>query len=564
MSRSPRTEPSSNVFRRCSAYPTTSFGSASWTLRVVASDVDLRCIAFIEEHKSAFPGVTTQNRAVREYPWGALAAHALGYVGTASEAQLKAAKTEAGVELESGDMVGQSGVEASYNRFLAGQHGMQVVVADADGTVRSVVSESQPEKGNDVYLTIKAPVQYVVDRRLAELVAPTEGTIGTGKGDSASAVVMDVRDGSIIAMASYPTYAPETFIGGISDDVWTLFNSDESFYPLLNRVIAGQYAAASTFKAFTGLAGLAYGFADTSMSWDCTGSWDGFNTGAPQRCWLRSGHGAIGFRGGIVDSCDTVFYEIGKSFFQAGQSQGGSIADTAMQDYVKKYRFGAKTGIDIPGEEKGRIPTPEWKADHWKDVPEAQQWMGGDLTNMVIGQGDVLVTPLQIAVAYGAIATGNLMKPHLFKEAHNSAGEVVVSFPSEVVGVPDVPQADLAIMRDALHGVATDNAGVARLFNAYGIDAAAKTGTAEYSDGQNESAWFVCYAPYDDPKYVVACQVNHGGGGGDVAAPLGVDILATVLNYDAGTLDPAIGVIAGSTGKSIPLPLKDDASGRTD
>ena len=530
--------------------------------RVVASDVDLRGIAYISEHLEAFPGVTTQERSVREYPWGALAAHALGYASTADDKDLETPID--GAELEMGDVVGKSGVEAGYERLLAGTHGQRVLVAAADGSVQRVVSETDPEMGNDIYLTIKAPVQYKIDQMLADLVAPTDGTIGTGKGDSASAVVMDVRDGAIVAMASYPTYSPEVFVGGIGEDMWSLYTQNSEFQPLLNRVIAGNYAAASTFKAFTGLAGLAYGFADTGRSWDCTGSWDGFNTGAPQKCWLRTGHGAIGFREGIVESCDTVFYEIGKSFFQAGASQGGTISDTAMQEYVEKYGFGKTTGIDIPSEAAGRIPTPQWKAEHWADVPEAQQWMGGDLTNMVIGQGDVLVTPLQVAVAYGAIATGNLMRPHLFKEARNSSGEVVVSYEPEIMGVPDVPPENLEVMRDALHGVATENESVAKLFGEHGIDAAAKTGTAEYSDGKNESAWFVCYAPFDDPKYVVACQVNHGGGGSEVAAPLGVEIMATVLAADAGELDPTVGVIAASSGKYIPLPLKSDGSGRTD
>lgn len=529
--------------------------------RVVASDVDLRNIAFIEEHKAAFPGVTTQDRAVREYPYGALAAHALGYVSTATKDNLE--HVPDGMKIEMGDSVGQIGIEAQYDRYLAGMHGQQVVVADAQGTVQGVVSEVQPEKGNDIYLTIKAPVQYAVDKMLAELVAPTD-TIGMGKGDSASAVVMDVRDGSIVAMSSYPTYTPESFVGGIATDLWELYARTEDFKPLLNRVVDGTYAAASTFKAFTGLAGLAYGFADTSRAWDCTGSWDGFNTGAPQRCWLRTGHGAIGFREGIVQSCDTVFYEIGKGFFDAGVSQGGTLSDTALQDYLKRYKFGSKTGIDLPSESSGVIPTPEWRAEQFKDYPEEAGWKGGYLTNMIIGQGDVLVTPLQVAVAYGAIATGNLMKPHLLKEVHNSSNEVVVEKGAEVDSVPDIPAEHLEIMRDALHGVATENESIAKLFGEYGIDAAAKTGTAEYSDGKNESAWFACYAPFDDPKYVVVCQVNHGGGGSEVAAPLGVDIMATALRYDAGELEPAIGVVAGSSGKVVPLPLKSDSSGRTD
>lgn len=527
--------------------------------RVVASDVDLRNIAFISEHKNAFPGISTQDRSVREYPWGALAAHALGYAGKVTEDQLK--NIPVNMEVESGDIVGQSGIEKAYENFLAGTHGRRKVVADADGTVRRLVSEDPATKGNDVYLTLKAPVQLAIDRMLAELVAPVDGTIGTGKGDSASAVVMDVTNGDIIAMASYPTFDPENFIGGISTETWDLFKTEESFYPLLNRVIAGEYAAASTFKAFTGLASLAYGLADTTRSWECTGSWDGFETGSPQKCWLRTGHGSLGFREGIVQSCDTVFYDIGMNFFRSGVSQNGSIPDTAMQDFVKKYQFGTVTGIDIGGESSGRIPTPEWKVEHWKDVPTAGEWVGGDLTNMVIGQGDVLVTPLQVAVAYGAIATGKIMRPHLFKEVRNSSGKVVVTYEPEVVAEPDVSKTDLEIIRDALHGVATENAEVSALFAAYGIDAAAKTGTAEYTE-QPDSAWFVCYAPYDNPKYVVACQVNHGGGGSSVAAPLGVDIMGTVMAHDAGTLDTTMGAVVGSTGKSIPLKI--ESTGRQD
>ena len=525
--------------------------------RVVASGTALRNIAFISEHADAFPGVTTQMRAEREYPWGALAAHALGYTSAVTEEALEQAAE--GQELEMGDEVGASGVEAAYNRYLAGSHGQTVVVADANGLVQRVVSESQPVKGNDLYLTIAAPVQCFVDRALAQLVAP-DGVIGHGSGDSASAVVMDVTDGSIIALSSYPTFSPESFVGGISDDTWALYSSEEALTPLLNRAVAGQYPAASTFKAFTGLAGLAYGFADTERTWTCTGSWDGWNTGSPQKCWLHSGHGAMTFRDGVVQSCDTVFYEIAKDFYEAGQA--GQIPETAMQDYVARYNFGKTTGLDIGGEQPGRIPTPEWKREYWRDYPPGQTWVGGDMTNMVIGQGDVLVTPLQVAVAYGGIATGQIMRPHLLKEVRNSEGEVVVTFQPEVVATPDVPAENLAVMRDALHGVATENADVASLFAAYGIDAAAKTGTAEHA-GEGDSAWFVCYAPYDNPKYVVACQVNHGGGGSAVGAPLGVDIINATLAYERGELDiTSMSAVAASTGESVPL--ENTSSGRTD
>ena len=487
----------------------------------------------------------------------------MGYTGSVTADDLAAIPD--GREIELGDTVGRAGVESVYDNLLAGDHGQRTVVADAEGNVVEVASETQPERGSDVYLCVKAPVQYVCDRALAELIAPKDGVIGTGKGCAGAVVVMDVRDGGIVALSSYPTFSPETFTGAISQDTWDLFNTDESYHPMLNRAVSGTYPAASTYKAFTGLAALAYGFADTKRTWDCGGSWDGFDTGQPQMCWKHSGHGVLDFRGGVVNSCDVVFYDIGKQFFQAGRSQGGSISDTAMQDEIAKYGFGKKTGIDLGSiEEVGRIPTPEWRAEHFRDYPTEAVWKGGFNTNMAIGQGDVLVTPIQVAVAYGAIATGNLMKPHLLKEVRNSSGGVVRSFEPEVVGTPDVKPENLAVMRDALKGVSTDNAELVALFNKFGLDpatVACKTGTGEVA-GKEDYAWFACYAPFDDPKYVVACVVEQGGGGSAVGAPLGIEVLAAALNADAGELTD-VGAVAGSTGKSQELATS-GSSGRTD
>ncbi|MEF2846080.1 MAG: penicillin-binding transpeptidase domain-containing protein, partial [Eggerthellaceae bacterium] len=216
--------------------------SGAQSQRVVASDVALRNIAFISEHRDAFPGVTTQIRTTRTYPYGALAAHVLGYTGTASEDDLK--NVPDGRDIESGDAVGKSGIEQTYDSLIAGDHGQRVLVTDAKGVVQQVVSETAPTKGNDVYLTIDARLQHVVDRELRSMV--TDGT-----GTAASCVVMDVNTGGIVAMGNYPTYEPEHFIGGISQDTWDAYQTEESHYPLMNRAIAGTYPAASCFKAFT-------------------------------------------------------------------------------------------------------------------------------------------------------------------------------------------------------------------------------------------------------------------------------------------------------------------------
>ena len=226
--------------------------SGAQSQRVVASDVKLRDIAYISEHRDAFPGVSTQIRTTRTYPYGAMAAHALGYTGTASEDDLKNAAE--GRDIQSGDAVGKSGIEQTYDSLLAGDHGQRVLVTNAAGVVQQVVGETAPSKGNDVYLTIDAKVQHVADRVLQDAVRH-------GTGTAASCVVMDVNTGGIVALSNYPTYAPEHFIGGISQDMWDAYQTEESHYPLMNRVIAGTYPAASCFKAFTSLAGLTYGFA---------------------------------------------------------------------------------------------------------------------------------------------------------------------------------------------------------------------------------------------------------------------------------------------------------------
>ena len=534
--------------------------SGAQSRRVIASDARLRDVAFIAEHSDAFSGVTVEERSVRSYPYGALCSHVVGYTGTVSEDAL--AKVAANRDIESGDDVGQAGVESIYDNYLAGEHGQRVVMADANGNVVSVESETAPTRGSDVYLTIKAPVQYVAENALKELIAPS-GIIGKGTGVAGAVVALDVTDGSVLCMASYPTFSPQTFIGGISQDTWDLYSSESSYYPLLNRCISGTYPAASTFKSFTGMAALKYGFADTKKTWTCTGSWDGFGSGDVQKCWLPSGHGTLDFKGGIVNSCDVVFYEIGKSFYFGGKTQGGNISDTAMQEEIAKYGFGQATGIDLPGEEIGRIPTPDWKAKHWEDVPTAGQWVGGDLTNMAIGQGDVLVTPLQIACAYAGIATGKIMKPHVFKEVRNDGSAAAVSFEPEVLTTPDVSEDNLKTVRDALNGVGQASSDITADFASAGIDIetiACKTGTGEVA-GKDDYAWFVCYAPYDNPKYVVAVMIEQGGGGSSAAAPVGAQVMGALFDNAKGQLSD-VGVVAGSSGESVEY--SGSSSGRTD
>lgn len=529
------------------------------SLRVLGQDVRLRDVAFIAEHADAFPGVTVEERSLREYPYGALAAHVLGYTSNVTP-EIMENKTE-GREILSIDTVGTAGVEATYDSYLAGEHGESKVMVDANGRRISVMSNIDDSKGSDVYLTIDARAQYVADRALADLIAPREGIIGTGKGCKGAVVALDVTDGSVVVMSSFPTFDPTNFTGAFSQDLMDKYNSEEAYAPLNNNVVSGQFMAASTFKAFTSLAGLEYGFASESSSWNCTGEWDGFDTGVVQKCWNHAGHGTLDLYGGIVNSCDTVFYEIGKAFYDHGPEGSGDLPDTALQEYIEQFGFGERTGVDLGGEAVGLIPTPAWKAEHWRNVPSEAVWRGGDYTNMIIGQGDVLVTPLQIACAYAGVATGTIMRPHLLKEVRNSAGETVVTFEPEVSRTPEVTEAHLTYVRNALHDMVRESHSVAPLFEEAGIDAAGKSGTGEKQD-QNDTAWFVAYAPFDDPKYVVACVVEQGGGGSDTAAPVVAEVMAELMADAAGTSTVTIERVAGSPGESVEITV--DSGGRED
>ncbi len=539
--------------------------SGAQSQRVVATGARLRDVAFISEHSVAFPGISAETRTTREYPFGALAAHVLGYTSSVTEED--ASTQREGREIKSNDVIGKSGIEYFYDDLIAGDHGQRRVMKDAGGSVLDVVSETKPTKGCDITLTLDARVQYVADTVLADLIAPNDGTIGSGRGVAGAAVVMDVRDGSIVAMSSYPTFEPSHFTGAVPTDIWKTYNEekdeedDYSYAALNNRAINGLYAAASTYKAFTSLAGLQYGFASGDNSWECTGSWDGFNTGSPQMCWKHEGHGYLGLREGIVKSCDVVFYEIGKSFYTHGPEGTGELSATALQEFLEKFRLNQPTGIDLGGESSGRIPTPQWKQEMFANRPADAVWRGGDYTNMIIGQGDVLVTPLEIAVAYGALATGNFMKPHLLKEVMNADGEVVVTFEPEVVQTLDVNESHLALVRDALRGVVTENESAKNVFEEQGLRAAGKSGTAEHTNREDD-AWFVAYAPYDDPKYVAACVIERGGGGTAGAAPVVARLLREALDAAEDKSSVAVAAIPGWNGRHIHYAGEDE--GRTD
>ena len=489
--------------------------------RLIALDVDERAVAYIAERPTAFTGVTVEARTVRTYPQGTLAAHVLGYAGTISQEELT--QQSSSHSYESGDSVGKDGAEQAFESYLQGDRGVKRVEINAAGDVVGAVDSIDPVRGNDVCLTIDSKVQKVAEDALQQAFRDAAAA-GYDNASAGAIVCLDATNGEVIAMASAPTYEPAQFVDGISSDVWeTLVDSDND-YPLSNRCIAGLYPAASTFKGFTGLAGLEHKFASTSKVWNCKGTWTGFGKSWPQKCWNLNGHGHIGFHHGIVESCDVVFYEIGKQFYNIKGS------DTVLQEYLQDWGFGSVTGIELSGEQAGRVPTPEWKKEYNRDAPESQAWQPGDMTNLIIGQGDLLVTPLQIACGYAGLATGTIPKPVLLKSVLAQDGKTTVVDGDRFYGSnfsPSYKKKNLQIMRSGFEGVVSEGS-VKSVFADMGVKSAGKTGTGEVA-GKDNYAWYVGYAPAKDPKYVCACIIEQGGAGATSAAPAVRSVLAKAL-----------------------------------
>ena len=504
--------------------------------RVIASDVSMRAVSYIEENPTVFPGVSVETRARRVYPYGALACHVLGYSGAISEEEL--AEEHEGFTYESGDIVGKSGVEAAYERVLQGTKGQRTFKVNSSGETIALLDEIDPDPGNDVKLTIDLDVQRTAELALEAGMSHARGS-GKTKAFCGAIVALDVKTGAVLASASAPTFNPNDFIGGISSDLWETLNGKDSNYPMTNRVLAGQYPAASTFKAFTGLASLSYGVVDNETKANCQGTWYGMGREYPKKCWLLSGHGELDIYEAIAQSCDVYFYEAAKKFYEMDDEH-----PDALQEYLKQWGFGAPTGIDLGGEASGRVPDAAWKAEAFRETPEDARWVPGDLANMVIGQGDILVTPLQIAAGYAGIATGKLLKPHVLYQVLNKDGQVVVDETiREADQQPEYTEENIQTIRDALHLVSIGNGGASSVFAGFPINVAAKSGTGETgSEERDDYAWFAAYAPLEDPQYCCACVVEQGGGGTATAGPPVRAVLAKLLGLEEDTIVVAQGI----------------------
>lgn len=496
--------------------------------RVIAVDVSRRVVSFINAHPSLFDGVSIEARSQRSYPLGSLAGQVLGYTGVITSEQLKASQDnqdEGKITYEPGDVVGQSGIEASYENVLQGIKGEQVVFVDADGNIVNHSSSVEAQSGSDVVLTLDVDIQKAAEDSLSSTIKRLQEH---GKPDcfGGCAIAMDVTNGEIIAMASAPSFSPNMFVGGISSDDWDMLSSKSSHNPLLNRGIGGQYPSASTIKPLSALAALNEGIATPQSSYMCTGYWTGFGAAFGQYCWLHTGHGAMTLQTGITHSCDVVFYEVGKGFFYSSNKDG-------LQQMFKKWGLGSKSQIDLPGELQGRIPDEAWKREYFASYPDdAKAWQGGDNTNLAIGQGDLLVTPLQMLCVYAGIANrGSIPQPHLMKsiKSTSNSGSIIDYKCSTRISV-DEKDEYMDLIQRGLYGVIYEESQAqASHFTNMKEKVAGKTGTAETSH-ETPTGWFIAYAPYDNPRYVVASVLENSGFGSDGAMYVVRDILGALYH----------------------------------
>ena len=484
--------------------------------RVLRVDVPMQTAAYLYEHQAEFPGVSVEPAAVREYPNKQLAAQVLGYTGEISEKQL-ASGAFPGARLS--DIVGKSGVEEYYDQALEGNKGFNTYEVNASGQPTRTISHGDPRVGSDVELTIDRDVQAVTEKALADAIASAHAA-GFKKAKAGAAVVLDVKTGGVVAMASAPTYDPSQFLNGISTTQWASLTATAAEYPLTNRAISSAYAPGSTFKAIVAMGALQDGIIRTDTMFDCVGIWKAL--GKPyKKNWTTVDQGWHAVVWAIEQSSDTFFYNVGKAFWQTKGEK--------LQAFARSVGFGSRIGIDLPGEVPGRVPDAAWKKAFNVGYPQYQGWVGGDTVNMSIGQGDLLVTPLQLADYYATLANGgHPLKPHVLKAVIGSNGRAAVVATPTVFAQPGLSAANLSTLRHALVGVTTVGTG-ASAFSGFPVEVAGKTGTAQVYK-KDDYAWFACYAPANNPRYAIVVMIEQGGHGGSIAAPAARQIMSKLFN----------------------------------
>lgn len=539
----------------------------------LAEDIEAPVALQIMERSDDFPGITAQALAKREYPYGERAGQVLGYLQPVTQEELES-REELRTQFTGVDQVGRDGLEAIYDRQLRGTSGLRTLGVNNHGEVMDVISERLPEPGAHLVTHLDMNVQKVAEEALARGMA---GARPKYKADSGAAVVLDVRTGGVVAMASVPTYDPTIWDGGIDQETFDAMLSEEAGEPMLSRAMQGTYPPGSTFKVSSMVAAVENGY-DLNDSYSCPGSVS--LAGQSYENYAGAGQGSISLRDAIINSCNTVFYNFG---YQMWKQDGGlhpdGEPDEAMAETARGFGFGSPTGVDLPYETGGRIPDREWKRSFWEETREVNceraehgypevaetdpsraaylerlahehcvegfEWRANEAINFSIGQGDVLVSPLQLAAAYAAIANGGtLYEPRVARAMVAADGSGVEEIEPTVKGELPASEETLSYLQDALAEVTESGTGGGAFagFPQDLVQVAGKTGSADV-EGRQVSSWFASYAPADDPQFAVAVLVSQAGTGGETAAPITREIYEGI--YGLGSAEDAEDVEQG-------------------
>jgi penicillin-binding protein 2 len=507
----------------------------------VATDLPYEKLAYVSEHKADLPGVRAETVPVRRYPNGTVASHVLGYVGEINSNELKQQVPKR--EYQLGDQIGKSGVELAYESDLHGRAGVTRVEVDSTGKVIRTLSSHAPTSGHDIRLTLDLDVQKTAETALQQGMdaAKKAKDITYKKGfktlnaPAGAVLVMDVATGSVVALASLPDFDPNLIVNGIPAATWKQWQDPKSNFPLLDRVVAGQYAPGSTFKLVTAIAGLA-ALPDFGVNTTINDQGKYAYPTDPHRFFTGDGApGRVDLSRALAVSSDVYFYTLGGNlYFRWKHQQSGG---DALQTTARAFGFGSQTGIALPNEATGRVPDPAWKQQIHATNPQAfpyADWLPGDNILSAIGQGDMLVTPVQLASAYTALANGGTrFSPRLADEVLDPTGKVIRTLPAIELGKVALPGRETILA--GLTGVVDYTKGTAAAAFAgfpKGL-AAGKTGTAQVAGKQNTS-WFVGMTPAAQPKYVVLAVVEEGGYGAQTAAPIVRAVMEKLNNLPVG------------------------------
>jgi penicillin-binding protein 2 len=479
----------------------------------IKSDIDWHELALLESNRVHLPGLIVDVRPRRAYDYGELASHLIGYLGEIDENELKQAK-EAPYRM--GALIGKYGVEYRWEEDLRGVDGGRQIEVDALGREIRPLGTVEPFPGNNLFLTIDLDLQKTAEEAYQD--------------KNGALIAMDPKTGRILAMVSKPSFEPDIFARNILQEEWDSL-VENPHHPLQNKGIQGQYPAGSVFKIVTAIAGLESGMITPSTQFNCAGAFHYGNRDF--RCWKEGGHGAISLHRAIVESCDVYFYQVGLK-----------VGVDLIAHYANEFGLGRVIGISLPHERPGTVPSSSWKKKRF-GVP----WYSGETLSFSVGQGYLNATPLQLLMLISGVANGGKQYlPQVVERVENIYGNKLKEYPPVELGRANVSEKTLQVIQEALRGAVNDPHGTGWTCLLKEVKVAGKTGTAQvvrlpenFKKGDmnrmpqkfRDHAWFVAYAPFEDPKISIAVLVEHGGFGASAAAPIAKKVIAKYLNAES-------------------------------